>query len=60
MALGANKLIVYDAMEQLDGVSQMSPSALAELLEGNDYPPASQTHLAALCVRPKAALPAAT
>ena len=46
--LGADKLIVYDAMEQLNGISQMSPSALAGLLEKNDYPPASERRLAAL------------
>ena len=48
LAVGADKLIIYDAMEQLNGISQMSPSALAALLEGNDYPPASEPHLAAL------------
>ncbi len=47
-ALRANKLIVYDAMEQLNGISQMSPSALAALLEKNDFPPASERRLAAL------------
>ena len=48
LAVGADKLIIYDAIEQLNGISQMSPSALAGLLEGNDYPPASEPHLAAL------------
>ena len=48
MALGADKLIVYDALEQLNGISQMSPSALAALLEKDDFPPASQRRLAAL------------
>lgn len=47
-ALGADKLIVYDAMEQLNGISQMSPAALAGMLGENDYPPASQPRLAAL------------
>ena len=48
MALGADKLIVYDALEQLNGISQMSPSALAALLEKDDFPPASERRLAAL------------
>ena len=48
VALGADKLIVYDAPDKLNGISQMSPSALAELIEKNDFPPASQPHLAAL------------
>ena len=47
-ALSADKLIVYDAMEQLNGISQMSPSALAGLLAKNDYPYASKSRLAAL------------
>ena len=48
MALGADKLIVYDAMEQVNGISQMSPAALSKLLAGNDYPPASKPRLEAL------------
>ena len=48
MALGADKLIVYDALEQLNGISQMSPSALAALIAKNDFPPASERRLAAL------------
>ena len=48
VALGADKLIVYDALDKLNGISQMSPAALAELLEKNEYPPASEPHLAAL------------
>ena len=47
-ALGADKLIVYDAMERLSGISQMSPLALAELLERNDCPDASKSRLEAL------------
>ena len=47
-ALGADKLIVYDAMERLNGISQMSPSALTGLLSGNDYPQASRCRLQAL------------
>ena len=46
--LGADKLIVYDAIEQLNGISQMSPSALASLLGKNDCPQASQPRLEAL------------
>ena len=48
MALGADKLIVYDAMERLNGISQMSPAALSKLLAGNDYPPVSKSRLEAL------------
>ena len=48
VALGADKLIVYDAMEQLNGISQMSPAALSTLLAGNDYPPSSESRLEAL------------
>ncbi len=48
ITLGADKLIVYDAIEQLNGISQMSPSALAGLLEKNDYPTASEPNLVAL------------
>ena len=48
MALGADKLIVYDAIEQLNGISQMSPSALAVLLEKNDCPQGSRSRLEAL------------
>ena len=47
-ALGADKLIVYEAMEQLNGISQMSPSALAALLERNDCPQPSRSRLEAL------------
>ena len=47
-ALGADKLIVYDAMEQLNGISQMSPSALAALLARNDCPRESTSRLEAL------------
>lgn len=47
-ALGADKLIVYDAIEQLNGISQMSPSALAALLGRNDCPQASKSRLEAL------------
>lgn len=47
-ALGADKLIVYDAMERLNGISQMSPLALAKLLERNDCPDASKSRLEAL------------
>ena len=47
-AIGADKLIVYDAKEQLNGISQMSPSALAGLLAENDCPPASKSRLEAL------------
>ena len=47
-SLGADKLIVYDAMEQLNGISQMSPSALAALLEQKDYPQEAKPRLAAL------------
>ncbi|MCY3821895.1 MAG: amino-acid N-acetyltransferase [Gammaproteobacteria bacterium] len=48
MALGADKLIVYDAMEQLNGISQMSPSALATLLAKNECPRESTSRLDAL------------
>ncbi len=47
-ALGADKLIVYDAIEQLNGISQMPPSALAALLGRNDCPQASKSRLEAL------------
>lgn len=47
-ALGADKLIVYDAIEQLNGISQMSPSALAVLLGKNDCPQGSRSRLEAL------------
>lgn len=47
-ALGADKLIVYDAIEQLNGISQMSPSALAALLGKNDCPQGSRSRLEAL------------
>ena len=47
-ALGADKLIVYDAMEQLNGISQMSPSALAALLAKNECPRESTSRLEAL------------
>lgn len=47
-AIGADKLIVYDAREQLNGISQMSPSALAALLGENDCPLASKSRLEAL------------
>ena len=47
-AIGAHKLIVYDAMERLNDISQMSPSALAALLAENDRPPGSKSRLEAL------------
>ena len=47
-ALGADKLIVYDAMEQLNGISQMSPSALAALLAKDECPRGSTSRLEAL------------
>lgn len=48
MAIRADKLIVYDAIEQLNGISQMSPSALAALLRKNDCPQGSRSRLEAL------------
>ena len=47
-AMGADKLIVYDAIDQLNGISQMSPSALAALLGNNDCPQGSKSRLEAL------------
>ena len=48
MALAADKLIVYDAIAQLNGISQMSPAALAALLGRNDCPQQSKSRLEAL------------
>lgn len=50
-ALGADKLIVYDAIEQLNGISQMSPSALAALLGKNDCPQGSRSRLVEALLR---------
>ena len=47
-ALGADKLIVYDAMERVNDISQMSPSALAGLLASDRFSGASRSRLEAL------------
>ncbi|MDE0450465.1 MAG: amino-acid N-acetyltransferase [Gammaproteobacteria bacterium] len=47
-ALGADKLIVYDAMERVNDISQISPSALAGLLASDRFSGASRSRLEAL------------
>ena len=46
--LGADKLVVYDAIERVSDVGEMTPQSLARTLAEEDHPPPTEARLRAL------------